>query len=99
MSFRPLAEDTELDRLLDEFSSSSEICARAKLAHHRAATATHVPDPETYTKPFLVVVEEYELKRQRARVAIKALINTRLASAYTAGIEDGLTQQSFKRSE
>jgi hypothetical protein len=90
MAFKPLKEDEELTRALDQLSCAAEQCARNTIAFNRARKFDMKPEG---LKGFEQRVESANHHRQIVRKQILAIINDRMSSAYSAGLEDGNAQR------
>jgi hypothetical protein len=86
MAYKPLHEDSDLDEAISTLTRISEECALASEAVNRW---TRLHKGNLTPAGLLVVAELANTRRKAARKALLSLVNDRISSAYSAGLEDG----------
>jgi hypothetical protein len=83
MAFKPMKDDEEFNKLLDDLSQVSEECALAATAVNRANSANRA------SRSLERACEDANRRRREVKKSLRALLNARISSAYNAGIDDG----------
>jgi hypothetical protein len=97
MAFKPLKDDQQLREALELLSRLSERCALATEAvnRHNRSNPRRAGSLEPASK-LLQEAEAANRERRNAKQQILTLVNERMSTAYTAGLQDGTTQAEMR---